>query len=395
MWQYRAVLSIALVLTSTSAYSAPDDVIAKCSETKNGRTYIPKERFAALAKNLARPLLAKFDDECKGYLTKEQQRRADKGAQDDEKGYLQDLKDMASAGGKEIPAEQARTRLKLEEDNFDLPFLIRDAYHIQSLAALPKARDDAEGASISYTRDNKGSNDIIAATGAIIGWNVLSVDSKKTAMFVPPGFTRSLIAPGVEFDQQRNRADPTKNVDYLGFRFIGELEREGPIFDLNYLRYSGYLKTDSRSDSKIWGGYLEWQPYRVDWGIGGGQNLFGPTMLSFTPLLHAEYERVTNAGNVSGLTTGDEYFRAGAILGANMWFRYGLLRNLTLAAQYRYLPNLTNAGHNKDAEYFQATVGYNLTSSGNAAISVKYRDGQTPGNGTTVRDIKTELAVKF
>jgi hypothetical protein len=387
-------VSVALVLLSSVAYGAPDDVIQKCSVTKNGRTYIPEEKFAALAKNLAQPMLAKFDDECKGYLNKTQQARATKGARDDEKGYLQDLKDIRG-NRKDIPADEARAKLKLEEDEFDLPFLVRDAYHIHSLAALPKARDDAEGASISYTRDMKGSNDLVSATGAIIGWNVLSIDSQKTASYVPTGFSRSLIAPGVEFDQQRNRADSTKNVDYIGFRFIGELEREGPIFDLNYLRYSGYLKTDSRGDSKIWGGYLEWQPYRVDWGIGGGRNIFGPAMLSFTPLLHAEFEKVANAGDVPEVVDGDYYFRGGAILGANMWFRYGLLRNFVMAAQYRYLPNLSRSGDDHDRAYFQATAAYNLTQSGNAAISVKYRDGQTPGNGTTVRDIKTAFDVKF
>jgi hypothetical protein len=228
----------------------------------------------------------------------------------------------------------------------------------------------------------------------VIGWRVFQPASNDVLSSM--GVTRALFAPGVEFDQQRNHSDHTKDIDYLGFRFIGELQKENAD-PYQILRYSGYIKTDSRGDSKIWGGYAEWEPRIPSLGIGGGHTFYenSSAMYSFLPILHAEAERVADAGILTNVKAGDEYLRAGPILQANLWFVDGPLSNLNFSGQFRQLWNVAASGQQKTIQYLQGDAGYNFDKAGNTALGITYRQGNLPSTGKQTRDFKTALTIKY
>jgi hypothetical protein len=380
---------------------ASDDVFAKCSVVVQGVKVITPEKFQALADNLADAQFAKFDKSCKGkkgnpeavaLSLKAQKQAAER--------FVNDLKTVASTREHSsgavpgIPPDVARKDFGQEKAP-TLPVLFRDAYSTYSLLSAPPPRERATGTQISYTRDILNSNDIISGKGAMIGWDVLSVSADSDNPLSNFGVTRMLLAPGVEFDQSRNHANPKMNTDYLAFKFIGEIEKESPggLFPLQYFRYSGYWKTDSNSATKIAGAYVEWEPYNLDWAIGVAKLLFGgPIQFRWSPMLHFETEKVIDAGPLTNIKTGDFYSRGGPILATDVFFADGPLRNLVLGAQYRYFWSTTG---NNDVKYVQANAAYNLDDAGIVALSTTYRDGILPGNATRARDIKTGLTIKY
>jgi hypothetical protein len=390
---------------SQAAAAAPNDIFTKCSVQIGGVSVIPRGKFQALADNLADSEFAEHDPQCKGKKAnpegvalsqKKRERAAARVAQD-----LRDASagraNMPGASPGSIPADVARTEFGMDKPA-PLPFLFRDAYSIYSLLSPPPPRERATGTQISYTRDKLAHNDIVSAKGAIIGWDVISIKSDSDNPLAGAGFTRMLLAPGIEFDQTRNRANSKKDNDYLAFKFIGELEKEtaGSLFPLQYFRFSGYWKTDSRGSSQIGGAYAEWEPYNLDLAIGVAPRLFGgPVQFRWSPILHAEIEKVFDSGSLVGVHTGDAYARIGPIVGADMFFAEGPLRRLVLGAQYRYLWTALENGNVKDVRYFQTTASYNLDEAGYTALSVTYRDGVTPGNATRVKEIKSGLTIKY
>jgi hypothetical protein len=386
----------------TGSASDKNDLFIKCSTVINGARYIPKERFEALADNLADSDFAEFDPKCLGkkrnpagvaQAAKKKTRAAQRFAHD-----MQDVDEQRSAipgtNRVGVPADVLRKDFGKEKTSAP-PFLFRDAYSAYSLLNPPPPKEKATGTQISYTQDYYNHNTVLSGVGAVIGWNVLSDAANP---FASLGVTRTLLAPGFEFDEVRNQADRTKNMDYLGFRVISEIEKEtdGGLFPLQYFRASPYWKTDSHGASRIAGAYVEWEPYRLEWAIGVARRL-GDTPIQFrwSPVFHVEAERVIDAGALANVHSGDHYFRGGPILEGDIFFADGPLQPFVLTAQYRYLWNASNSGTGYDIRYLQTSLAYNLTPDGNAALSVTYRDGNAPSNNTRVRDLKTGLTIKF
>lgn len=207
-----------------------------------------------------------------------------------------------------------------------------------------------------------------------------------------------LWAPGFEFDQTRNRSNKKADTDYLAFQIIGEMEVEqapASLFPLQYFRYGGYWKTDSRGESRIGGAFGEWQPYKLEWAIGVAPKVFGtPMQFRWQPIVRFESEKVVNAGPLTNLQTGDFYTRGGPILRADIFFADGYLRNFVFGVQYRHLWSFDRGNADKNIGYFQADATYNLDDAGVFALSATYRDGMLPGNGTRVRDVRGGLTIK-
>jgi hypothetical protein len=401
-----AAMTVAPARAAAVGAAAPskdkDDVFAKCGVRTPQGFVIPIEKISALADNLTDPEFAKYDERCLGKRnnpdavveanrTKERQSRR----------KAQDIRDEAVAQSKvpgrvePIPVETARSAFGPAAE-LQLPVLFRDAYSAYSLLSAPPPKERATGTQVSYTHDYLNQNDIVSAKGAIIAWKVFDVPPNNPLSGW--GVTRTLFAPGVEFDQTRNHVDPKKNTDYLAFKLTTEIEKEAPgtIAPLQFFRLAGYWKTDSKGESSIFGGAAEWQPYNLDYAIGVAPRLFGtPLQFRWTPILHAEVEKVLDAGPLTSVRTGDVYARLGPVLSADIFFAEGILQQLVLNFQYRYLWNFAHLNAGKDVHYLQVSAAYNVDPGGNIALSATYRDGITPGNGTPVRDIKTGLTVKY
>lgn len=273
---------------------------------------------------------------------------------------------------------------------------MRDAYSIPSLTRLLAARNSADGASFTYTRDFQNDNELTALTGSVYLLKDIFPKPKDAATIAP--FDRVTWAPGIEFDQQRNRSNPAKNIDYLSPRLLGEIQLPGETVR-HIFRVGGYYNTDSRGETKVWGGSAQWQPVSNEYHISSGYRISSssPLALRFDPILHVEAEHVIDAGPLQNINDGDQYFRAGPILQAHFWFVDGpqFLRRVTFGGQYRHLWGAGGSGHQQDMQYWQANVSYNLDDEGHAAIKASYRHGDLPGTGQDVRDFKTGLSVKF
>jgi hypothetical protein len=388
------IFALTLTITSTNAQDAK--TVAKCDRNKNG--VIDEWEIENLAKNLADPMLAQYDKNCDGKLD-----TSEFNARNDDISTVlvakrEEVRALYEAQRKPMPVGQLQRDLRLAKPStFEPPFLLRDAYSPYSIVAGPPARDRAEGMQFSYTRDIRSSNDIVSASGAIIGQKPLALEAGADNPWTSLGVSRVLVAPAFEFDRKTNDKDPKKTADYLAARLFSEFEVEVPhaLFRTHYFRYAAHLKSDWRGDSKIVGGYAEWQPTSLPLAIGAARPILPHVphvQVRWQPMLRAEAEKVLNAGLLPNVITGDEYYRVGPIVQANMWFPDTLLDRLSVEFQYRYLWSLTSS--DKNVEYFQGSVAYNLDEAGNYAIGLIYRDGLLPGNYTPVRDWKAALTIK-
>ncbi len=211
------------------------------------------------------------------------------------------------------PTETVRTALDIANKDKAPPIVVRDTYGFTSLGALINAKDEPNGASFTYTRDFQKDNILTAFTGSAYGLFDVFPTPDDAAKIAP--FSHVIVAPGVEFDQQRNRSNPSKNIDYLGFRMLSEFHLPGGPF-LHLFRFGGGLKTDSRGEGKVWSAIAEWQPVSNRYGISSGRALFanGPLFYRFDPVLHLEHEEVVSAGTWDDIANGDRYTRMGPAL---------------------------------------------------------------------------------
>jgi hypothetical protein len=398
-----AALAVAAASAASSASAAPSqDLLKRCS-VKNpatGELYIPEQNFSALARILADDTLAKYGKGCRTALTGEERAQLEA----DQKLQLDDLKTIKKQHEKETPKpgislDVASQSLGVKPKEPSYPIVIRNVSSVNSIAALVKAQNTADGATFSYTRDFEKDNVLTSLTGAVFGYyDVVAGRTEKEREKIAP-FEHIIFAPGIEFDEERNRASSSKNVDSLTLHMLSEFMVPGEASFHHLIRFGGDLNTDSKGQSKLWTGYAEWQPLSNVYGISSGHPLYhnAPIAYQFDPILHAEAEKVAYAGALTNVRDGDYYYRFGPILAANFWFTDGpaQLMALTFSAQYRQLWGTANSGDQKDVHYWQFSSAYNLDPDGHAAVTATYRQGDLPTTGQEVRDFKMGLAVKY
>ena len=387
-----------------SAWAAkPWELTARCSvqDPKTGEFYVPEGNERALARLLVDPVLADNTKGCSDKMTDAE--RADYEASlkveaDRVFKSIQHFKrsNKSKTTTPNISTQTVERELYIKRDKKS-PIIVRDAYGIGSLDALLAAKKTANGASLTYTRDYKSDNELTASTGSVYWLNDIFPKPEDAAKIAP--FDQIRWAIGAEFDQQRNRSEPKKNIDYLSPRVVAEFDLPGGYF-YHTFRLGGYYNTDSRGFSKIWGGFAEWQPLSVGTGLSSGGPLYknAPIAFQIDPILHLEAESVVDAGELTKVADGDRYLRAGPLLQAQFWFTDGpdFLQSLTFGAQYRHLWGTSSgSGIQRDLQYWQANVSYNLDKDGHAAIKTTYRQGDLPGTGQDVRDLKTGLSIKY
>jgi len=397
-----------LALASAAAAAPSEKLLKRCSvpDPKTGDLYIPEKNFPALARILTDDVLAKYGKGCKPSLSGEERAQYEDERKVLASRQLEDLKTIKKRHQDEIaapglPTDVASSSLGIKAKEAPIPLIIRDANTVTSISALVNAQNSADGATFSYTRDFQNDNALTSLTGAVFAYyDLMAGATAKSREAIAP-FTEVTIAPGVEFDQERNRANSKKNVDLLAFHLLSEFNLPGPKEShfSSLFRFAGNVNTDSRGNTKIWTGYAEWQPVSNVYGISSGHPLYhnAPIAYQFNPIVHLEAEKVSRAGELTNVADGDFYYRAGTILSASVWFTDGpkVLIPLTLSAQYRQLWGTANSGAQRDIHYWQANAAYNLDEFGHTAITAIYRQGDLPGSGQEVRDFKTGLSVKY
>ena len=397
----------ALLLVSATANAAPSaDLLKLCSvkDAKTGESYIPERNFTALSHLLTDAVLAKYAKSCESSLTKDERAKYEQAKKTDAREQRDDLETIKKTHQGEIttpglPTTIASANLGVAEKPAFPDLIVRGTNTVTSLGALLSAQKRADGASFSYTRDFEADNVLTALSGAVFVKHDFVPDMKDKNQATP--FTAIILAPGVEFDQERNRASPKKDVDSIAFHMLSEFDWLPSLSSdfIHQFRFAGNLNTDSLGQQKIWSGFAEWQPYSIAYALSTPLPVYqdSPLYYSFAPVVHVEYDDVTNAGALTNVVTGDRYFRAGPIATVNFFVvpGYGALSRLTFSAQYDELWGTANAGGMKDTHFWQTHVGYNLDDTGNASISATYRQGELPTTIQEVRDFKTQLTVKY
>ncbi len=402
-WALAALLLLGTGAPAISAVKV-NDIVKRCFPDRKVDLGSPKAAAFANILADATGVLAKYDLNCTGdFAAVSKQLNASSGATAQNIIFLEQMKNQneRQITAPKLEADLASYKFPSQSSDPTQPnkpfgFYVRDTYSAYSITNPPSPATHAEGAQVSWTRDVLNHNSLFSAAGALIGyyntgWNAFLGQPVADVSF----------AGGVELDRTINHKSPKQDADYLGLRAIEEVARVSEAGS-EFFRVSPYLKTDVDGKSDIYGTYFEYQ-FANDYTVAKRiPNYSSPVIFGWTPILHAEVERVGAQGNLTGVKNGDVYARVGPILQANIWFSdvsnnwaSKIINNIVLEAQYRYLPNLGDGGGAHDIKYFQFTAAYNLDDSGNTALSIKYRNGDIPGNGTGVRDVKAGFTAKY
>jgi hypothetical protein len=150
----------------------------------------------------------------------------------------------------------------------------------------------------------------------------------------------------------------------------------GPL-DLQALTVSPYYQTDFRGEAQAYGVEASWEPYKLDWRLGGSYRQFSP-LFDFFYQLKAEMVglRVNDAG-LTDLKPDTDYWWWGGTAALRAFLLPDMLNDrLTWITTYKYY---FDDRSDKDIDLFTTALAYNLTESGNTSVSVEYEKG-------TVRD---------
>ncbi len=151
----------------------------------------------------------------------------------------------------------------------------------------------AEGAAISYTGDRENDTET-AEIHALAAW--VFARNPCSPVGEPPigrpyvsgyAFAASVLGDGTL------TADKTDEKSALKPGLDAQIEiANGPIFDLQALTATPYYQTDFRGEAQAYGFSASWQPYQLDWRLGGSYRPFSRAF-DFFYQLKAEADGLT------------------------------------------------------------------------------------------------------
>jgi hypothetical protein len=232
----------------------------------------------------------------------------------------------------------------------------------------------AEGAAISFTDDFEADTET-AEIDAMGAW----VFARNPCRSRPPGvgtfqpyisgyaFALSVSADG------NLTGDIAKEKSALKPSLDAQIEIFSGLFDLQALTASPFYLTDFRGEAKAYGVDASWEPYRLDWYLGGSYRQISP-WFTFFYQLKAEMSalRVEEAG-LTGLKPDTDYLWWGGTAALRVFLLPEWLGDrLTWITTYRYFAEDRS---DEDVELFTTALAYNLTEAGTTSISIQYANG--------------------
>jgi hypothetical protein len=259
----------------------------------------------------------------------------------------------------------------------------------------------AEGAAISYTGDRESDTDT-AEVHAVAAW-VFARD--PCSPYGDPPIGRSYIS-GYAFalsvlGDGTLTADRTDEKSALKPGLDAQIEiANWPLFPLQALTATPYYQTDFRGEAQAYGFSASWQPYNLDWRLGGNYSRFSRPFDFFYQLkLEADGLRVNNPGLTAFAADTDYVWLGGtATLRASLF--NGLLGwdRLTWITSYTYFDN-TNSNSSRDTNQtvnlFTTNLAYNFTETGKTSISVEYQNGTDRDTLEKLNQYLVTLNVKY
>lgn len=256
----------------------------------------------------------------------------------------------------------------------------------------------AKGASISITNDGIGNTTTASINGrvqAIVYYQnplIPCVNGKVGDPYTPIDFNKQhyglAIAPFL--DAQGTETFPFKKTDTSNLQAGVDFQVSifgGPLFDHQYLIATPYYQTDFRGVASVQGFQAAWEPIAPDVHLGGYIGVPNPYVgwyWQFQAMV--DVKNVTNVG-ATGLSRG-EYDWVGTTVGAHFVLFPGRASTepdwvspVPSSLLDRFYANLTlnsfwEQSRSLSAAWWEAELGYNITTDGKSSISVKYDGGK-------------------
>ena len=273
-------------------------------------------------------------------------------------------------------------------------YLRRDALDI-SIYNNSISDSSAKGAAISYTDDQQGGTQTaeVHALAALVFARNPCPSSPGSSRPGQPYISGYAFATSVAADGTLT-ADRTGEKSVLKPGLDAQIEiANAPLFDLQYLTATPYYQTDFRGEAQAYGLSASWQPFNLDWRLGGEYRQFSP-LFDFFYQLKAEAIglRVNNPG-LTDLQADTDYMWLGGTARLNVYLLPELLNErLTWITTYQYYDD-TNS--NQNVHLFTTDLAYNLTADGMTSISLEYQRGQNRDTLEHLNQYLATLNVKY
>ena len=235
-------------------------------------------------------------------------------------------------------------------------------------------KSDAKGAAVSYTDDRVGgvqTADIHAVVSYAIdhhcgerpeGYGTFDAFVSQTT-FAPFALANGTLS---------NDRSTEKSALQFGFDSRATVY-SGPLFNYQIFTLSPYYQTDFRGEASAYGASASWEPYKLDWRLGG--NVYPATpWLDYYWQLKAEVDSLhVNKAGLTDFTNGTDYaFWGGTVKLLLFPFPDQLQRRVIAIAEYSYY---WESQAQQDVRLFVGTLAYNITEDGSTSISGQYKKG--------------------
>jgi hypothetical protein len=273
----------------------------------------------------------------------------------------------------------------------------------------------AKGASVSITNDGISDTTTASINGrvqAILYYQdplTPCVNGKVGDPYTPIDFSKPhygfVVAPFV--DAQGAETFPFKKTDTSALQAGVDFQVSifgGPIFDHQYLIGTPYYQTDFRGVADVQGFQASWEPIAPDLHLGGYIGVPSPYVDWYWQFQAAvDVKNVTNVG-ATGLSKGD-YDWVGTTVVAHFLLFPGRaatepdwISPAPASLLDRFYTNLTlnsfwEESRGLSAIWWEAEVGYNITTDGKSSISVRYDGGKN--KDTLIETKKYLLSLNF
>lgn len=267
----------------------------------------------------------------------------------------------------------------------------------------PNAPVNAKGASVTFNDDFLGDTSKIAIQGFgsyvivsnPVGDPIIIGDPSLPEVKAPLQLSYYAIAPFVY--GQGSRSNPQGKAERSAFQLGVDAQFEffgGGLFDLQNLGISPYYQTDFRGQANIFGAVALWEPYRLDWHLGGNKDV-GPEIVSlyWRAVAEADVFHVGEAGLTDYTSNTDVALLGGTISLNGVLFQNmpsvgpALCGRISFNAQYE---QFWNAVDGSELHNFHTEVDYDLGGQPNYA-TVGCSDKPLPKGPHS----KTSLALSY
>jgi hypothetical protein len=172
---------------------------------------------------------------------------------------------------------------------------------------------------------------------------------------------------------------------------------DGPLFKLQYLTVTPYGQTDFRGIAKGEGVTAKWEPYNLDFRLGGDRAIFSDLFDWYWRLnAVADVKRLETVG-LTNLTTGNY-----AWLGGTVILYIDLFPGEAMPVEIRNRLHLTStfdgfhdANSGRNVRDYQTQLAYDLTADGSTSVSVEYDRGTSKETLISLKQFLVKLNYKY